>query len=103
MKCEIISFNYNSSYRIVVEINKVYIEDMEERQVLDIDSKTCFNTLVSLFSLKEKWVKKEIYTPLYKVIFEQNRKVEIFEFGIDVPENWDFFIAYIRKLVGEFL
>ena len=103
MKCEFVSFDDGIISKVIIEVGKICINEGKEEQVLEIDSKTCFNTLISLFSLKEKWKKEEIVNPLYKVCFEMNGKIDVFEFEIDVPENWGFFMAYISRLVGEYL
>ena len=52
MKC-VFSVLSEDSYSVVIEDKKAYIEYDDDVQSLDVSSRDCFNTLISLFSLKE--------------------------------------------------
>lgn len=98
MKCVFCINNREIFSTIVIEKDKVYLLDNNDKQVLDVDSKTCFNTLISLYSLKESWQKKECLKWVYKISFEN----DVYEFdGVNVPDNFYMFLAYISRLVGE--
>jgi hypothetical protein len=103
MKCEYFvtrSGGYISS--IVIEKDNVYLKEGNEKQVLDVDSKQCFNTLISLYSLKSSWINSECLRPIYKVCFEEQGECNIYNFDVNsLPENWLLFMAYINKLVGD--
>lgn len=103
MKCEFVSFDTGLVSKIIIEIGKVYISEGEEEQVLDVDSKICFNTLISLFSLKDSWEKRKCPSCLYQVSFKNGGKIEIFKFDNKLPNNWSLFMSYISRLVGEVL
>lgn len=98
MRCVFSVNNSGIFSSVVVEKDKVYLLSNNEKQVLDINSKTCFNTLISLYSLKESWKRKECIDVKYKINFDN----ELYKFdGIDVPDNFYMFVAYINRLVGE--
>ena len=88
---------------ITIEENKVVLKKDDERQVLEVDSKTCFNALISLFSLKDSWNNVGCHHPFYKIQFEKDSQIDSYCFGGNVPSNFSLFQAYIRKLVGEYL
>ena len=100
MKC-VYSVLLDRGYSVTIEKDKVYIQNNTEKQALDMDSKACFNTLISLFSLKESWENKKCDRPIYKIEFENKGNTEIYLFDSEVPFNFSFFQAYVHKLVGD--
>jgi len=103
MKCKY-TIMRNGGYisSVDIENDKIYVEEGNEKQVLDIDSKTCFNTLISLFSLKSSWSSTWCYKPVYQIEFENKGVKEVYEFDASsTPDNWLMFVGYIGKLVGE--
>ncbi len=98
MKCIFITNDKEIFSTVVIEKDKVYLMNYNDKQVLDVDSKTCFNTLISLYSLKESWKKKECTNVTYRITFENDS----YEFdGVNLPDNFYMFLGYISRLVGE--
>ena len=103
MKCTYTIINNRGLLNsIVIERDKLFIIEGENKQQIDASSEKCFNTLISLFALKESWInRRPCKHPLCIVQFESNNKVEIFKFNNDMPDNFSFFVAFISKLVGD--
>ena len=87
-------------FNVIIETNKVVLNKRNEEQSLDVDAKECFNTLISLFSLKDSWELRACSNPLYKIEFEKDGEIEIYTFDSNIPENFDLFQAYINRLLG---
>ena len=100
MKC-IFSVFQDESYSVVIEKNCAYIKYEDEIESLDVCSRDCFNTLISLFSLKEGWVSEDCINPIYIVEFFSDKGKEKYDFRSNVPSNFAFFSAFIYRLVGE--
>ena len=97
MRCVFSVNNGNVFSNVVIEKDGVCFINNNGKQVLDVDSKTCFNTLISLYSLRERWKKIECFAPVYKISFEN----EIYEFDFNnLPDNFCLFLSYISRLVG---
>lgn len=88
---------------VIIETNKVTLKKGKEKQTLGVSPRDCFNTLISLFSLKDSWNIENCYHPLYQIEFVNDDVVEEYNFDSDVPDNFSLFQAYINKLVGESL
>ena len=88
---------------VIIETNKVTLRKGKERQTLNVNSRDCFNTLISLFSLKDSWSINNCYNPFYQIEFVSNDIVEEYNFDSNVPDNFSLFQTYINKLVGESL
>ena len=101
MKCEVslIDDNYLVS-SVIIEKDRVYLKKGKEKQSLNVNFRDCFNTLISLFSLKESWHQVNCLDPFYQVEFEWDGCSEIYNFGGELPSNFYIFLAYINKLVG---
>lgn len=90
--------------RVVIEKGRVVIGEKDNEEVLNVDFKECFNTLISLFALKNSWEKEECVNPIYQVNFIKEEQKEKFQFSIEnLPDNWSMFLSYISKLVGDAL
>lgn len=98
MNCVFTVINKEIFSTVVIEKDKVYLLDNNDKQVLDVESKTCFNTLISLYSLKENWEKKECLNVVYSVTFDSDTYA--FD-SVSVPDNFYMFLGYISRLVGE--
>ena len=57
------------------------------------------NTLIALFGCKSKWSSNSFSDSFYKVYFSDVNE-EFFCFD-DTPYNWNMFMGYIDKLVGD--
>ena len=103
MKCKYYVFgDNNSGYSICIDANSLILQKNGEIENLSASEAQCFNTLISLFSLKNNWIKKDCLNPIYRVDFECDGKKEIYVFDIaSVPSNWLMFVGYISKLVGD--
>ena len=88
---------------VTIETNKVILKKGRERQILNVNPRDCFNTLISLFSLKDSWNMSNCYHPFYQIEFVNDDIVEEYNFDSNVPDNFSLFQAYIAKLVGELL
>ena len=56
MKCKYFVISNNKLVSgVFIDSSKVVIKTEETEQTLDVTSKVCFNTLISLFSLKDSW------------------------------------------------
>lgn len=87
---------------VSISTNEAEITRGNERQILSASNKECLNTLICLFSLKNNWNKEECYEPVYKVVFENGNKQEVYFFDVsNVPDNFVMFQGCIDKLVGE--
>lgn len=99
MKC-VFSVLADDGYTFIIENDKVCFCDDGNIKTLNVDRKSCFNTLVSLFSLKESWKASECENPLYKIVFYNGDKNEEFLFDLVAPFNFSLFTGYISRLVG---
>ena len=90
-------------FTIIIETNRAILKKGVEKQTLDVSPRDCFNTLISLFSLKDSWKNDICYNPFYQVEFVTDDVVEEYNFDSNVPDNFSLFQAYINKLVGESL
>ena len=105
MKCKycILDSEYVTSC-VFIDDHGVYLEKLGETQKLNVSFESYFNTLISLFSLKSNWYRQECANPTYIVVFENKGNEEVFKFDLNtMPDNWDMFLGYINKLVGEAL
>lgn len=104
MKCTYIIFDDIDGFKkIEISKNEVSIYSEDDKITLDVDSMTVFNTLISLFSLKDSWKKKSAFNEIYWVIFENGVEKEEYKFNINnLPDNWLLFISYINRLVGDY-
>ena len=84
MRCGCYLVNGNEPVAGIVIDNKgVYIEDRKEKQIIDVDSKECFNTLASLYSLKENWNKEKCERPVFKILFEEALTTQVYSFNLN--------------------
>lgn len=103
MKCKYFVISNNKVVSSVfIDSSKVVIKTEENEQTLDVTSKVCFNTLVSLFSLKDSWAFISCKEPVYQIEFEDNKGKKVYQFDFNfIPENFPMFLSYIAKLVGD--
>ena len=103
MKCKYYVIGDNGfTFCAFIDNNGVGISRGNEIQMLGVAQKKCFNTLISLFSLKNNWNKKDCENPVYKIVFENGEKQDVYFFDAsNVPNNFVMFTNYISKLVGE--
>lgn len=103
MKCKYYVLGDNGfTFSAFIDNNGVGIARGSGIQMLGVSQEKCFNTLIALFSLKNNWNKKECLNPVYKIVFENGEKQEIYLFDVsNVPNNFVMFTNYINRLVGE--
>lgn len=103
MKCKYFVISNNKVVSSVfIDSSKVVIKTEENEQTLDVTSKVCFNTLISLFSLKDSWPRFSCKEPIYQIEFEDNKGKKVYQFDFNcIPENFPMFLGYISKLVGD--
>jgi hypothetical protein len=68
-------------------------------EIIDCSKEDRINTLISLFSCKEKWSSNDISNPKYDLYFEANGDIQRYSFDKGLPSNWLLFNAYINRLV----
>lgn len=86
---------------IYIDEDNVFIMQNNQKQLLQTNEKERLKTLLSLFSIKEEWIKNENKDALYKILFV-DKSEEIYSFN-DIPDNWITFMGYVYKLVGDSL
>lgn len=103
MKCEYFMIRDDGFIcRVIIEKGKLIIKKENNEQVFEVDLKESFNSLVSLFAIKNSWKKEVCVNPIYQVNFVKEDEKEIFQFNIEtLPDNWSMFLAYVSKLVGD--
>jgi hypothetical protein len=87
---------------IFLDEKEMVVEENMEKMVIETMYKDRINTLISLFSLKKEWKASDIDNCLYNVIFENDGIKEIYSFN-EVPDNWNMFMGYLFRLVGDTL
>lgn len=90
-----------TSRTIYLDEDIFYIEEEGNRVSLDAKIENRFNTLIGLFSCKSTWKDMDLEDSIYNVTFI-DEKEETFTFS-KAPGNWNMFMAYIDKLVGDSL
>lgn len=90
-----------TSRTIYLDEDIFYIEEEGNRVSLDTKIENRFNTLIGLFGCKSSWNDMNVEEPIYSVSFIDNKE-EYFSFD-SAPGNWNIFMAYIDKLVGDSL
>jgi hypothetical protein len=103
MRLEYKTIHNGSIASVIIDTTKAILKLDDEEQILDVSSKDCFNTLISLFALKEKWEFNTSRDCVYTVIFNNKKDTETYSFSVNsLPDNWNVFLLYISRLVGEF-
>lgn len=87
---------------IYIDEHEVFIQENDEKQVIETSYKDRFNTLISLFGLKNNWKNNSEGSPLYEIVFENNDNKEYYSFS-NIPDNFMMFMGYVVKLVGDSL
>lgn len=90
-----------TSRTIYLDEDVFYIEEEGNKVSLDTKSENRFNTLIGLFGCKSIWVDMGVEEPVYSVTFI-DKKEEYFSFD-SAPSNWNMFMGYLDKLVGDSL
>lgn len=100
----VVKLNLQESFPkfIYLDENEMWIKEADNKQLIDINYKDRFNTLLSLFLLKKEWNNERSSNPSYEVMFEDNNSVEIYGFE-EMPDNFNMFLGYLAKLVGDLL
>ena len=78
-----------------------YVEEDGERLHFNSSYEERFNTLISLFTIKNEWVNEVNVGGEYELMFENNGKMECFSFSSELPDNWFLFNSYLYNLVGD--
>ena len=79
---------------------ELFIEESTNRLVIDSSYEDRFNCLLSLFMLKKSWIQNTNNNYVYRVAFYNNSNVEVYSFE-EIPDNFDMFMGYVAKLVGD--
>lgn len=103
MKCKYFVISNNKLVSgVFIDNSKVIIKREENEQTLDVTSKVCFNTLISLWSLKDNWSQVSCKEPLYQIEFEDDKGKNFYAFDANsIPSNFPMFLSYISRLVGD--
>ena len=91
----------NETSKIYIDENEVRLEKEGEIVVFETTYENRFNTLVALFSCSKLWKKNTLNFPVYSVVIcdkEENK----YDFD-ETPDNWNLFMGYIYRLIGELL
>ena len=87
MKCKYFIISNNKLVSsVLIDSSKVVIKTEDKEQTLDVTSKVCFNTLVSLFSLKDSWPLISCKEPVYQIEFEDSKGKMIYQFDFKIKE-----------------
>ena len=87
---------------ISLDEDEMWIEEANNKVLINCDYKDRFNSLISLFMLKNEWNLEEVIGPLYEVVFENNGVVEHYNFK-EAPDNFGMFMGYLVRLAGDSL
>lgn len=96
-----VHLNESSTKIFNLDEESFYVEEEGNKLCFNNTYEDRFNTLISLFSLKNEWVKDENKKGVYELIFENNENVDLYNFSDEFPDNWFLFNSYIYNLVGE--
>ena len=99
----VMKINAPESASTIINIDEecVYIESSSDKLLIDTKYEDRFNTLISLFALKNEWSTSSDYS-MYEILFEKDGNIENYSFN-EVPDNWLLFNSYIVRLVGDSL
>lgn len=78
-----------------------YVEENGNKISFNSTYESRFNTLISLFSLKNEW--KEYYSEYDECIltFDDKDKMQCFSFSNIFPDNWALLNCYLHNLMGD--
>lgn len=99
----VMKINAPESVSTIINIDEecVCIESSSDKLLIETKYEDRFNTLVSLFALKNEWSKSSDHS-MYEILFEKDSDVEKYSFN-EAPDNWLLFNSYIVRLVGNSL
>lgn len=95
-----INRNESSSLSMYLDENEVWIQEASDRLTINCSYEERFNSLLSLFSLKNEWENTSLEKGNYEIFFQNNDNVERYCF-IDEPSNFLMFMSYFSKLIGD--
>jgi len=100
----VIKLNFKETFSkfIYIDEQEVFIQENNERQIIETTYRDRFNTLISLFGLKNNWKNSKDSVPLYEIMFDNNDEQDYYTFS-STPDNFMMFMGYIAKLVGDSL
>ena len=101
-----VKISFNSIERdfpdvIYIDDEIVYLETNGEKVEIETTFEKRFNTLISLFSCSQTWEEDDCVNAPYNVIVKDEYEKEYSFYN--VPNNWNLFIGYISRLIGEVL
>jgi hypothetical protein len=76
-----------------------YVTQDDNKIEIDTNYKDRINTLIALFGCKNNWELNSYDEPVYRIYFTDTLQ-EVYDF-YNAPSNWNLFIGYIDKLVGD--
>ena len=85
---------------ICLDEKEMIIEENNERLLIETEYRDRINSLISLFAFKKEWEYTEEGTSLYNVMFEDKGEKQIYCFN-EMPVNWNMFMGYLYRLVGD--
>ena len=85
---------------IYLDEKEMAVEENNDRLVIETSYRDRINSLISLFALKKDWECKEGVTSLYNVMFENKGETQVYCFD-EMPVNWNMFMGYLYRLVGD--
>lgn len=80
--------------------DEFFIKEFNERVNITTSYEDRFNSLLSMFMLKNEWSTTNDNDYFYQVMFENNGVEEMYSFK-DVPDNFYMFMGYFGKLADE--
>lgn len=93
---------------LVIDDISIHIDDDEcffysPKEKIDVITsfEDRFNTLVTLFSLKEDWDNNEDIIGKYKIIFKDNIEETYIFSEENLPSNFGMFYGFIARLLGD--
>ena len=95
-----INDSYSANYNLYLDKDVFVINKGDIRFEIESSKEERINTLISVFSLKSVWERKE-GNKNYTVSFYENDNVEEFSFDDSFPSNWMLFLGSLEKLAGD--
>lgn len=87
---------------IYLDENEIWIQEADNKQLIDSNYKDRFNSLLSLFVMKNDWNVLKSNNPICEIMFEKEENVQVYKFD-EVPDNFNMFMGYLSRLVGDSL
>jgi len=87
---------------IYLDENEMFIEERDKKIIIKTSYEDRFNSLISLFALKNNLEERKDNNYLYKIMFEDNGIEKIYSYEQE-PSNFNIMMGYFVRLVGDFI